>query len=74
MPKRDGKQTLVYLKKHPQYSAIPVIILSTSDNKTDKDFCTSRGADSYLVKPGHFGGYNAIVQTFVPYLQSVLEA
>jgi CheY-like chemotaxis protein len=69
MPKRNGKQTLEYLKKDARFAAIPVIILSTSDNKLDKEFCTSRGAASYMVKPAHFEGYRKVVQTFVSYLQ-----
>jgi CheY-like chemotaxis protein len=69
MPKRNGKQTLEYLKRDDRYAAIPVIILSTSDNRLDKEYCTDKGAASYLVKPGHFSGYNDIVRTFIPYLQ-----
>lgn len=69
MPKRNGKQTLEFLKKHARYAAIPVIILSTSDNRIDKDYCRDKGAVSCLVKPGHFSGYTSIVQTFIPYLQ-----
>ena len=69
MPKRNGKQTLEYLKKQARYAAIPVIILSTSDNRLDQEYCTNRGAVSYLVKPGQFSGYSDIVQAFIPYLQ-----
>lgn len=68
MPRRNGKQTLEYLKADARYAAIPVIILSTSDNRLDKEFCTSRGAASYLVKPGHFDGYRDVVRTFVAHL------
>lgn len=69
MPRLNGKQTLELLKKDARYANIPVIILSTSNNKLDKEFCTSRGAVSYLVKPGHFDGYRDVVRNFVPYLQ-----
>ena len=70
MPKKDGKQTLAYLKTHPRFAGIPVIILSTSENKNDKEHCTSSGAARYLVKPGHFSGYKDVVQSFIPYLQT----
>lgn len=69
MPRLNGKQTLERLKKDDRFSDIPVIILSTSNNKMDKEFCTSRGAASYLVKPGHFEGYQEVVRNFVPFLQ-----
>ena len=70
MPRLNGKQTLERLKTDDRFSDIPVIILSTSNNKMDKEFCTSRGAASYLVKPGHFEGYQEVVRNFVPYLQA----
>lgn len=69
MPRLNGKQTLERLKTDTRYADIPVIILSTSNNRMDKEFCTSRGAASYLVKPGHFEGYQEVVRNFVPYLQ-----
>lgn len=69
MPRLNGKQTLERLKKDHRFSDIPVIILSTSNNKMDREFCTSRGAASYLVKPGHFEGYQEVVRNFVPFLQ-----
>jgi CheY-like chemotaxis protein len=69
MPRLNGKQTLERLKKDNRFSDIPVIILSTSNNKMDKEFCTRQGAASYLVKPGHFEGYREVVRNFVPYLQ-----
>lgn len=68
MPKLNGKQTLERLKKDTRFSDIPIIILSTSSNKQDEEFCTTKGAASYLVKPGHFGGYHEVVQTFKTYL------
>ena len=69
MPRRDGKQTLSFLKTHPRFSEIPVIILSTSTNKADKEYCTGNGAVSYFVKPQHFKGYQDLVKNFLPYLR-----
>ncbi|MBD0332801.1 MAG: response regulator, partial [Chitinophagaceae bacterium] len=36
MPRKNGWQTLTYLKSHLRFCNIPVIILSTSQNKFDK--------------------------------------
>lgn len=71
MPKMNGKETLTFLKAHPVYHNIPVIILSTSDNKKEMDFCTSHGALSYFVKPRHMAGYDTIVKAFIPYVVTV---
>lgn len=68
MPKMNGKETLMYLKTHPQYQNIPVIILSTSENKKEKDDCTAYGALSYFVKPRHMSGYDSIVKACMSYV------
>ena len=70
MPKLDGKETLEIIKEDPDYSKIPVIVLSTSENKEDKDFCKSKGVISYLIKPGHFSEYEKIIKSFLPFLPS----
>lgn len=63
MPRMDGRQTLSVLKKHPFFAAIPVVILSTSDNKAEKDFCKQQGAASYFTKPRQYTDYQSLVQS-----------
>jgi CheY-like chemotaxis protein len=69
MPKWDGRQTLCYIKAHPSLSGIPVVILSTSDNKSDQEVCTRLGAISYLQKPYYFEGYKDIVNNCLPLMK-----
>jgi CheY-like chemotaxis protein len=69
MPRWDGRQTLNYIKSNPQLAAIPVIILSTSENIMDKEICRRLGARSYLQKPYHIEGYKQIVESCMPYLK-----
>ena len=61
MPRWDGRRTLGYLKSQPHLATIPVIILSTSENKKDKQTCEEMGAAYYYEKPHHFEGYRGIV-------------
>jgi CheY-like chemotaxis protein len=68
MPKMNGKETLSYLKTHPRYRNIPVIILSTSENKEEMAACAAQGALSYFVKPAQMAGYDPIVKAFQPYV------
>ncbi|MBB1286731.1 response regulator [Flavisolibacter sp. BT320] len=70
MPRWDGRRTLHYLKSQPRLAAIPVIVLSTSESKQDKDACAMLGAASYLKKPFHFEGYKNIIADFDRYLQA----
>ncbi|HEX6333028.1 MAG TPA: response regulator [Flavisolibacter sp.] len=70
MPKWDGKKTLAYLKSHPGFSSIPVVILSTSENSADREICSRLGAISYMKKPFHFSEYRSIIQSFMPFLRT----
>jgi CheY-like chemotaxis protein len=68
MPRRDGKETLSYLKANPQFAVIPVVILSSSGNKTDRDECVRLGAVSYFIKPDRYDDYAEIIRSFQPYV------
>ncbi|RXJ44422.1 response regulator [Gelidibacter gilvus] len=50
MPKMDGKECLIELKKDNALKNIPVIIYSTSDYKVDKEISKELGADYFLTK------------------------
>jgi CheY-like chemotaxis protein len=63
MPRKDGRQTLNYIKSKPGWAEIPVVILSTSHNIMDREVCTRLGAASYLQKPFHYAGYRDIVKS-----------
>ena len=69
MPRWDGKRTLNYLKSQPHLAAIPVIILSTSENNKEKEACEKLGAVSYYQKPHHFDGYRGIVDSFFSFMK-----
>lgn len=71
MPRWDGKRTLRYLKSQPHLAAIPVVVLSTSENKTEKDACAELGAASYFRKPYHYSDYKNIIDNFNRYMPAV---
>lgn len=68
MPKWDGRQTLNYLKHEPRLANIPVVILSTSESKNDREAGKVLGASSYYKKPYHFAGYKEIITSLKPLL------
>jgi twitching motility two-component system response regulator PilH len=51
MPGMNGFQATRKLSKDPDTSGIPVIILTTKDQETDKIWGMRQGAVEYLVKP-----------------------
>lgn len=50
MPKKDGFVVLEEIKKVPDLSKIPVMILSNLGQETDKERALALGANEYLVK------------------------
>jgi CheY-like chemotaxis protein len=68
MPRWDGKRTLRYLKSQPHLAAIPVVVLSTSENKIEKEACALLGAASYFKKPYHYDDYKNIIANFSRYM------
>ena len=54
MPRLNGKQCLIELKKEATLKDIPVIIYSTSSEKKDIEETSSLGAAHFLTKPNKF--------------------
>jgi twitching motility two-component system response regulator PilH len=51
MPDMNGFQATRKLSKDPDTSEIPVIIVTTKDQETDKAWGKRQGAKEYIVKP-----------------------
>ncbi len=51
MPDINGFELLRYLKAHPAYARIPVIIVSTQQADEDRQKGMDAGAAAYLTKP-----------------------
>ena len=51
MPDINGFELLRYLKAHPAYESIPVIIISTQMSDQDRARGIEAGAEAYLTKP-----------------------
>jgi len=54
LPKVDGLEVLRHLKAHPQFSTIPVVVLSSSTEDRDIQAAYHLGANSYIIKPVDF--------------------
>jgi len=53
MPVINGLELVSFLKNHPVYRSIPVIIISTEKSEADRTRGLALGADEYLTKPFH---------------------
>jgi CheY-like chemotaxis protein len=57
MPKLNGRQILLELKKDPALKDIPVVMYSTFFSDRDNDEFTKLGVANYLAKPSKFGDF-----------------
>jgi two-component system response regulator len=67
MPRMDGTEVLRVLKGNPHTRTIPVVVLSSSQEKQDLANCYRLGANSYLVKPMDFDIFNETAKCLVRY-------
>lgn len=67
LPGKDGREVLQQMRAHDSFKGIPVIILSTSQDDGDVASAYRLGASSYIVKPGNFRDFNAIVRRLQEY-------
>lgn len=51
MPRLDGYQTCAIIKRNPQFSGVPVIMLSSKDGLFDKARGRMVGSQDYLTNP-----------------------
>jgi two-component system chemotaxis response regulator CheY len=51
MPNVDGYEFISTMRRNSKYENIPIIILSSEEDETDKRKGMESGASSYLVKP-----------------------
>ena len=51
MPDINGLELIAFIKKHPQFSSIPILVISTERSVEDRKRALALGANDYLVKP-----------------------
>jgi len=62
LPKVDGLQVLSQIKSHPQFRAIPVVVLTTSSEDRDMQTAYQLGANSYIVKSVDFDKFMQVAE------------
>ena len=57
LPKVDGPQLLSEFRKHPECANTPVIVVTSSDARTDRDRMAELGITSYFRKPSDLDAF-----------------
>lgn len=67
LPGTDGRDVLTEIKNDERLKQLPVVILTSSANPTDVEYCFQAGANSYLQKPINMQKFRQTMQQFVDY-------
>ncbi len=67
MPRMDGRQVLERIRSEPSIRAIPVIVLTTSDQETDIIRSYEIGCNSYITKPVEFAKFISVLKIIDTY-------
>lgn len=71
MPRVDGFEVLRRLKEAPQTAAVPVIVLTTTDDPREIARCYELGCNVYITKPVEYDAFIEAVRRLGFFLQVV---
>jgi CheY-like chemotaxis protein len=67
MPRMDGLEVLRWIRRHPRFAGLPVIMLSGSGLEKDVEAAYRSGANSYFTKPYELEKLRELVRLFIEY-------
>ena len=67
MPKINGIEFLKILKNNSSLNYIPIIVMSTSNNRNDIKKCYEIGVSGYMIKPLHYEDYKNKISNLIGY-------
>ena len=62
LPKRTGLEVLAAMRQDPRTRAVPVVILTSTDDQPEIDACYRLGANSFVRKPVEFAAFSEAVR------------
>ena len=63
LPKKNGREVLSEIKCDPNLKKIPVVVLTTSNSRSDIEDAYQLNANCYVVKPIDFEKFIQVVQS-----------
>jgi CheY-like chemotaxis protein len=73
MPRKDGREALAEIKRHPELHRIPVVVMTTSKAEEDVFRSYDLGANSYITKPVTFERLVDLMKTLGTYWIEFVE-
>jgi len=69
MPRLDGVEVLRQMKTNETTRAIPVVMLTTTDDPREIDRCYDLGCNAYVKKPVEYGSFIEVIKSLGLFLQ-----
>ena len=66
-PQGDGREALGSIRQNERLSGLPLVVLSTSANQRDLEFCYASGANAYHMKPVNYPAHLQLLQQIFDY-------
>lgn len=73
LPKKDGREVLIEVKKDPNFSSIPVVILTTSDDERDIISSYVSHANAFITKPVDFNQFVTVVRAIEDFWLTIVK-
>lgn len=73
MPRMDGREVLVEIKKDPSLRRIPVVVLTTSDAEQDVLKTYDLHANCYVTKPIDFEQFIAVLRSIEDFWLTIVK-
>ncbi|MDO9185489.1 MAG: response regulator [Bacteroidia bacterium] len=73
LPKRDGREVLAEIKNDPNFSSIPVVVLTTSDAEKDIISSYASHANAFITKPVDFDQFVTVVRAIEDFWLTIVK-
>lgn len=73
MPRMDGMEVLQEIRSNPSLKNLPVVMLTSSREKSDLKKCYDLGANAYVVKPVNFKEFMVTIKNVGLFWASINE-
>jgi CheY-like chemotaxis protein len=73
MPRMNGFEVLQWVRQQPQFTALQVVVLSSSDEICDINRAYQLGANSFLVKPLSFDEFVGMLEALRSYCLRICQ-
>jgi CheY-like chemotaxis protein len=65
LPKSDGSDVLRCIRESPDYTGVPVVVLTSSDSPKDRKVIEALGANCFITKPSDLDDFMSLGRTLI---------